>query len=242
MKLRKNAFVFLGVLIFSIGVLLGMALFGGAVWGDLEGSLFDMSLRGEATLRSLRCPVIMTTAEFGAVTATFSNPLERQIEYRILTRISQGHVTLMREIESKLPLDPGEKQKLEWTVTKDDAAYGHLILVGMRLGAKYPLPARHGTCGILVLNLPNLTGNQVFIFTLVISLLSMAVGIGLWAAGNRPLSELGQDVTRAMIALAVCVLAGMIIGFLGWWLIGVLIFAVTLLLIGTILGYFLRAR
>ncbi len=242
MDSKKKAFLALGLLIFSIGVLLGMALFGSAVWGDLEGSLFDMSLRGEASLRTLRCPVIMTTAEDGTLTATFTNPLDRSIEYRIQTRVSQGHVTMMREVETRLPLDPGEKETLEWMVTPDDAAYGHLVLVGMRLGAKYPLPARHGTCGILVLNLPNLTGDQVFTFTLLISLVSMAVGIGLWIAGNRPLSVLGRDVTRAMIALAVCVITGMITGFLGWWLIGVIFFAITLLLIGTIMGYFLKAR
>ena len=202
--------------------------------------MFDVTLRGDATLRTLRCPLMMTTAETGTVTATFTNPFERPTEFTIRTHISRGYVTLMREIFTKLPLDPGEKQTLELTVTPDDAAYGRLVLVNMRLYPKYPYPARTGTCGILVINESNLTGNQVFAFTLVVSLLSMVVGLSLWVTGDRPLSGLGLDVTRAMSALIVCVLAGTIVGLFGWWVFGVIIFMITVLLIGTIIGFFMK--
>ncbi|MBC8262894.1 MAG: hypothetical protein H8E47_02055 [Anaerolineales bacterium] len=238
MNSENRAIRTLGVLIFSAGVLLGMALFASAVWGDLEATLFDVSMRGSAPLTTLRCPVMMTATEVGTVTAAFTNPLERAIEFTIRTHISRGYVTLMREINSKLPLAPGETQTLEWTVTPDDAAYGRLILVGVRLSAKYPLPSRHGSCGILIVNLPYFTGNQVGAFTFAASLLSMVVGAGLWVTRNRPLSGLGLDVTRTMGALAGCVLAGMIVGLLGWWVLGVIILVITVLLISTIIGYF----
>lgn len=240
MNSENKAIRILGVLIFSVGVLLGMALFASAVWGDLEASLFDTSMRGDATLTTLRCPVMMTATGPGTVTATFTNPLERPIDFYIRAHISQGYVTLMREEITSLPLDPGEMQPVQWTVTPDDAAYGRLILVRVRLSAKYPLPSRGGSCGILVVDLPYFTGNQILAFILAASLLSMVVGAGLWVAGNRPLSGLGLDVTRAMGALAGCVLAGTIVGLLGWWGLGVLIFAFTVLLIGAIIGYFVN--
>lgn len=242
MNIKKKVTLTLGVLIFSIGVLLGVALFGSVVWGDFEATMFDVSMSGKASLRTLSCPVMMTTTELSKVTATFKNPLERPVEFFIRTHISHGFVTLKREINSKLPVAAGETESLEWLVTPDDAAYGRLILVRMRLFAKYPLPARIGTCGILVLDLPNFKGNQIFAFTLGVSLLSMMVGMGLWVAGNRPLSGLGRDVTRAMAALAVCVLAGMIVGVIGLWLAGAIILVITVLLIGSIIGYFIKTR
>jgi hypothetical protein len=229
----------LGVPIFSVGVLLGMALSGIVVWGDFEASLFNVSMSGNAPLKTLRCPVMMTATEVGTVTATFTNPLERPVEFTIRAHITEGYVTLMREINSKLPLAPGETGTLEWPVTSDDAAYsGHLILVRVRLAAKYPLPSRHASCGILVVNLPYFTGNQVFAFAFAASLLSMVAGAGLWVVANRPLRGLGIDVTRAMGALAGCVVAGTIVGLLGWWVLGVLILAITVLLVGAIIGYF----
>jgi hypothetical protein len=228
----------LGVLIFSVGVLLGMALSGIVVWGDFEASLFNVSMAGSAPLKTLRCPVMITATEVGTVTAAFTNPFDRSVEFTIRTHISQGYVTLMREINSKLSLAPGETQALEWTVTSDDAAYGRLVLVRVRLAAKYPHPSRHGSCGILVVNLPYFTGNQIFALALAASLLSMVAGAGLWVVANRPLRGLGLDVTRAMGALAGCVLVGTIVGLLGWWVLGVLILVITVLLAGAIIGYF----
>jgi len=237
----KNKIIrILGVLIFSAGVVLGMALFGGAAWGDFEASLFNTSMRGEAPLTTLRCPVMMTAAGPGTVTATFTNPFEKPVDYYIRAHISQGYVTLMREEITNLPLDPGETQAVQWTVTPDDAAYGRLILLRVRLAAKYPLPSRHGSCGILVVDLPYFSGNLIFAFALAASLLSMTGGAGLWVVVNRPLSGLGLDVTRAMSALAGSVLAGTIVGLLGWWLPGGLILVFTVLLLGAIIGYFVN--
>jgi hypothetical protein len=228
------------VFIFAVGIILGTALSGIVVWGDLEASLFDASIRGDATLTTLRCPVMMTAKEIGTASATFENPLERPVTFTIRAHISRGYVTLMREINSKLSLAPGETQTLEWTVTPDDAAYGRLILLRVRLSAKYPLPARDASCGILVVDLPYLSGNQVTAFTLAASLLSMVVGASLWVATNRPLRGLPRQVTRAMGVLAGSVLLAMLLGLLGNWLLGALLLVITLLLGVTIIGYFVN--
>jgi hypothetical protein len=230
----------LGVLIFSVGVLLGTALFGAIVWADFEASMFDLNMRGAAPLKTLACPVMMTAAEAGTVRATFTNPFERPVEFIIRAHVSDGYVTLMREINSNLSLAPGETKPLEWSVAADDAAYGRLILVRVRLAAKYPLPSRHGSCGILVVDLPYFTGNLIFAFALAASLLSMIVGAGLWVGANRPLRGLGQDVTWAMGALAGCVVTGTVFGLLGWWIVGAIILVITVLLTGAIIGYFVN--
>jgi len=240
MKSQDKAILTLGVLIFSAGVLLEMALFGIVIWADFEAVMFDPSIRKDAPLTTLRCPVMMTKAETGTVTATFTNPFERPIAFYTRAYISQGHSRPMGEVKTSLPLDPGETQPLHWTVTSDDAAFERLILVKVTVNRKHPLPSRQGECGILVVDLPCFTGNQIFTLALAASLLSMAIGAGLWVAGNRPLSGLGLDVTRAMGMLAGCVLAGTIVGLLGWWMLGVLILAITVLLIGATIGYFVN--
>ncbi len=232
----------LSVLLFVFGVLFGVALSAGVIWGDLEASMFDASIGGEAPLKTLKCPVMMTTRELGMVSADFTNSLERPVEFRVRTHISEGYITLMREINTKLPLEPGETQSLKWAVSPDDAAFGgRLILLRVRLFPKYPLPSRHASCGILVMDLPYLTGNQFFTLALAASLLSMAGGAGLWFIANRPLKKSGRDVLRAMGALAGCVLAVTVASLLGHWFLSVFIFVITLLLIGAIVGYFLQA-
>jgi hypothetical protein len=230
----------LSVFIFAVGVILGMVLSGIVVWGDLEGSLFDAAIRADATLTTLRCPVMMTTKEIGTASAVFENPLERPVTFTIRTHISRGYVTLMREINSKLSLAPGETQTLEWPVTPDDAAYGRLILLRVRLSAKYPLPSRDASCGILVVDLPYLSGNQITALILAASLLSMLIGAGLWIAANRPLRGLPRQVARAMGVLAGSVLAGVVLGLLGNWLLGALLLVITLLLCVAIIGYFVN--
>ena len=240
MNSKNKTIHILGVLIFSAGVLIGMALFGIVAWEDFEAAMFDPSIKRDASLSTLRCPVMMTKTETGTVTATFTNPLERPIELYTRAHITEGYVTLMREINTKLSLNPGETKPLQWAVTSDDAAFGRLILVKVTVNRKYPLPSRQGTCGILVVGLPYFTGTQIFAFTFAASLLSMAGGAGLWVVANRPLKDLGLDVIVAMGALAGSVLAGMIVGLRGSWLFGGLIFVFTVLLIGAIIGYFVN--
>jgi hypothetical protein len=242
MRKRERLLGTLGVLIYAVGVVLGIAFYGGAAWGDLEAFLFDTSVDADGSLGSLSCPVVITSTESGILSATFTNPTERPIKPTVRTHISEGFVTLMRRIDDRPSLEPGEKQRLEWTVTADDAAYGYLILVRVFVKYPYPLPDRTAACGVLVIDLPGWTGSQVTALVLVASFLGMVVGVGLWVAGNRPLSGLILDATRAMIALAVVVLSGIISSFLGWWLLSGLLLMIALLLIGAIITYFVQSR
>jgi hypothetical protein len=232
----------LGMPAFVVGIFLGIALSAIAVWGDLEASLFDTSIRGDEAL-AIKCPVMLTTKEeAGTVSAAFTNSLSRPVTFTIRTNISQGYVTLIKKINSKLHLAPGETQILKWPVNPDDAAYGRFILVRVYRSAKYPLPSRDGACGILVVDLPYLSGNQIFAFILATSLLGMGGGLGLWVVVNRPLSRPKRDVARAMGVLAGCVLGGMIASLSGRWLLGLFIFVLTVLLGGAMVGHFINRR
>jgi hypothetical protein len=227
-----------GVVLFSVGFALGVLVFAGATWADLEGAMFDTGMRGDKTLRTLRCPVLITRNETGTVSAGFHNPLDRPVRFSIRTRISEGFVTLMREETAYLPVDEGATERLEWTVTPDEAAYGSVILVKVLLRGHYPLPSRQATCGVLVLGLPFLSGRQALALTVAASLLLMALGGILWLRGAWPVKEgSGLDLARGLAALAVCVLVGMVVGFLGAWVLGLIVVVITALLIVELLRH-----
>jgi len=67
----------------------------------------------------------------------------------------------------------------------------------------------------------------------------MAVGIFLWTSGKRALRGRNLNVARAMIVLALFMLAGIITTLMGLWLLGFLIFLVSILLVGGIIAYFI---
>lgn len=230
----------LGILLFSAGLLLGMALFGVVVWADFEAVLFNPGLRRDASLRSLRCPVMITESETGIVTASLTNPLDRPIDRYVRAHITDGYVTLMREVDQSVSIAPGGRERLAWEVTADDAAFERFILVRVVVRGRYPLPSRQGTCGIFVVDVPYLTGDQVFGLVFTAGLISMGLGFGLWYRASEPLRERGLQATRAMGMLASSVALGTIVGWLGWWLPGAIVFLITVLGVGVIIGYLLN--
>lgn len=232
MSIQRKAIRVLGLVLFTVGIVLGMALFATAAWGDFEASLFDLSLPSDGPLNTLSCPVLVTAAESGTVSATFTNPSERPIQRRVRIHVSDGLVTLLREEKSMLPLDPGERQRLQWTVTADDAVWGRLILARVYVYRQYPLPSATAACGILLVDLPPFTGGHVLALAVAASLLGIGLGGWLWMASNRPLAGRIRRVTYGMAVLAGIVLAGMSASLLGWWLlaVGLLVLAILLAL------------
>ncbi len=235
LRLENNTTRILGIAIVSIGILLGLALVALAVWGDLEASLFDSAIREEAQLTTLRCPVMITAAETGRVTAAFTNPAERPLTLIARASITRRYVTLMRQVELQATLAPGETRTLEWTVSAEDAAYRQLILVRVRSLRSPPLPSRDGACGIVVVNLPYLTGDQLVTLMVVVSTLSM--GVGLWLVERRRANVFDLGALRAMSALAGLVVVGMVVSLLGWWVLGAAVIALALLLIVELLRH-----
>ena len=67
----------LSLLIFTFGILIGIAVAGGIIWGDIEASIFDSSIKAKSALR-LRRPVLITTNEVGKISATLKNLKDRE--------------------------------------------------------------------------------------------------------------------------------------------------------------------
>jgi hypothetical protein len=192
---RKRIFRALGLALFWLGILLAVALASGGTMADLEATFYGFPWYTHERLPGFKCPVLMTRWETGTVSLTLKNPTDRTIPFLAHADISTPGPT--REARTKVEVAPGEKQRVEWTVTSADVDLGYFIFVSGWTNPAYPYPTRQSMCGILVLNVPGLTGQQVFAGTLVVSVLSMVGGIYLWITGSRPLAGRRRSATGA---------------------------------------------
>ncbi|MGD0613365.1 MAG: hypothetical protein ABSB41_17850 [Anaerolineales bacterium] len=228
----------LGIAFFSCGILADMLLFALLSWAGLEAYFYFDYMPAEKALTTLRCPFVLTSHESGLVTVTYSNPSRLTLAPQVQTEISSPE--LYRTVNTMPSFAPGETKELQWTITSQDVVFGHLILAEVYVSPVYDTPDREGRCGTLWVDLPMLTGSELFAGVLTASLLFMALGWGLWISGNRPIRGGRPEATRAMLALTSIVLLGTIAGVLGWWLLGLVCLVLTLLLILSTLGYVIQ--
>jgi hypothetical protein len=233
MKPQNKILNALGLVLFFTGILLGVAFFGSLTWANLEARFyFGFNGGAETTLR-LTCPHIMTTHDTGSVTAVVANKVEKTINPIFQADISGP---LLRSVRTQPSIEPGKTQQVKWEISAKDVDYGHLIMAQVYQYASFKTPTATATCGTLFLNLPGLTGMQVYILILVVSLLGIAIGIALWLIGNRTLK--GRFVERLweMVLLTVVVLVGILFGSLGLWIFGTLALVLSLLMFVVLIG------
>lgn len=222
---------FISIFLFVAGVLFALVLTFFALWPDFEAALFDPTHSGGESLNSLRCPLLITSSDEAAIRLTLTNPLDRPVNFLTQANISEGFVTLVRQEISQVMVQPGERAQLAWSVTPEDAVYERLILARVRVLRASGLPARQKACGILVLNVPVVRGNQIIGGLLGATLLYLGLGALLWLRNERPLTSRQQELGRAVGLFALLLLLTMGISFLGWWGGAILIILVMLLLL-----------
>jgi hypothetical protein len=235
----KKRIRILSATLFVIGVFLAITFYGIATWADFEASLFDTSIKADETLRSVRCPVIVGINQVSAVRAKIHNTLDRKASFSVRTRVSDGMITLMREENQRFPLEPGESAALEVSVSPVDAVWNRVIMSRVMQNRSYPEPSKSGTCGILVFNFVGLSGNWIQLIWLGIAFVLILVGLYLWVQINQPMEGRPAEVFRAMTALSLVVLAGVVITFLGAWMLALFVFFGNFLLILAMTGYFI---
>ena len=234
---KKHLFRILGMGLFIVGVVLGMVLFGGAAWADLEATFYGFDQMGGGRLTTVNCPILLTTSDVGTVGATFKNPNDTPINFMVRADISNRG--LFRSERSMLSLEGKQSKKVTWNVTSDDIDLRNFIFAQI---ANYPaqkVPFRQGTCGIMTIDLPQFTGKQVFVFAIIVILVGIAGGLIIWETYGLPLTGKFPDITRAMRTVGILVLLGMLVSFMGYWILGIIIFAATVLAIGVALGFLL---
>ena len=202
--------------------------------------MFDPGLTAEARLTALRCPTIVTPADEEQIRVTFRNTLDdRDLRLFVITRISEGRLTMMRQINTQLRLAPGERETLTWDIAPEDAVYGRVIMARVHQFRSFPFPSRERSCGVLYLNIPWLTGGQVFWLLGGLTLLSLGSGAGLWLRQQqRPFDEAQRRKIVGMGVLTGILFIAFLAGQLGVWLVSLgLLIGVLLLAVSSLEGW-----
>ena len=232
MSKKQKTLKKVGGLFLSIGIILGFILTSIMVWGDLEASLFTSGIRADKSLSTLKCPIVITASETGNITAELNNPTQKTIERYLIANISEGYASLVREIRTNLPIPPEEKQKVEWKIYPEDAAFNErVILFRVYINPRHPHPSLGANCGIVRVNVNGITGSQIVASASFIALASIGFGAAMIEHGGHPKKNRTRSTTKNAYALAGVVVGAAIISYMGMWVLGIALLAVALLLL-----------
>jgi hypothetical protein len=229
-----------GILIFAASFLVGAALFVSTTWADVEASLYGFNRYGKEATSALHCPLVMTSAENSTATFIFENTADNLLRPTVRYQVSSP--ALFGQEDYRLELQPGEAEQTRMEVGPDNVVLNNYIFIKVFTFASYPIPDIEQTCGIIYLDLPNVTGTNLVIFSMVTGLVGTLLGLAIWTLGSRPLKGRAMDTQRAMLAMIAALVLGFASMLLGWWMLGVIISAVTILLVGVVVGNALQGR
>ena len=229
---NNQVLVFSSFAFYAIGVTVGLFVSFVATWADMESSAYDFPRLANAGLSGLRCPVLMTSHETSTIALEVSNTTGDSISPSIKTQIS----TRLRpeEFLENIQLTSGESKRLEWSVDSENIDMGNFILAKVLLFSADPLPAREATCGIFVLDLPG-TGRSIVPILIVLSLISMGWGLYHIQRFRVPDDRISKYMS-SMMFLALTIGLGLILSFIGGWMLSLLVLVVALLLVIILLG------
>lgn len=235
MRIRSHLFTWLAVLIFLIGEGIGLSLSGAVLWGEIE--VLTRSSFTASENMPLDCPLMVSSVETGTIQAEISNYTNREIKPVVTSEISRtGGAS--RSTQTYI-LAPTESANAEWTVNSSNAIFGNLILVSVFQSQYRDNPSRLGVCGILLLDLFGLTGEQAFYVIFVAAIACLVAGAGLWYFHNRPVDDQNINIVRAGILLAVMNTVSLLCTIPRWWGFILMLDAFSLLAMSVILVDFI---
>lgn len=226
----------IGVVLFSVGIILSLLLTGLMVWADVEAVSYGFPRLGNEPMNGLACPPLMNPSEDAAFSVTLKNTTEQALRPRV--EVFRSEPSLGRWNENTVPfaMEPGERETNSWDIGSENIVLGSFVLVKAYTFASYPQPDVENTCGIYVVDVFGLPGNTLFWLWLALSLGLLAVG--LWLADFRgaeaePVAAKGL----ARKVLAVLAVLGLIVGSVGWWPVGIIILIVNLIALPAVILY-----
>jgi hypothetical protein len=233
MKNISSRYRIFGVVLFSAGILLAFTLTAALTWASLEADFYGFDRYTNARFDGLSCPLLMTPFEKGSVIMYVNNPSTTEINPII--RIDISTTAVVTSESTQLVIQPGETRRFEQPVSAHNIDLDYFIFAKAFRYPSYPLDSVEATCGILMLNVPFLTGGQIFAAWLALSLLFTCLGLWIWLA--RASYQISSAASNALRALAVITMCGLFVSIKGIWVLGVISLALTILLVVAFLRF-----
>ncbi len=224
-----------GTVIFLAGLALGLCMALVPIWANLEAASYFSSGADYAQFRGLHCPILMGRSDTATVTSTFNNPNSKAIQPYYEVEVSGAGET--RSLEGQVLIPAYASRTIYWTVDVSDIDLGYFIMNKFDVLPFAGNPAREATCGIMVLDLAGLNGAQIFDWGLVLSLLGLVGGLALREASEGRASSKERSERNGLRAAGIAACLALLTGFMGWWLVGVVFFAITILLLVILLRF-----
>lgn len=222
----------LSYVVFFLGVVIGLALSVITIWNRLEATNYYFRGAKHDPFNGLRCPVMVAPTEKGIVTVVFNNPTNEEDNFFYRAEIS-GKAFSTRQVEDKIALPPHQSKSIRLTVDANDIDLLFFILVKITILPNSVHSAQEAVCGIMVVNILGLTGTPIFIAALSLSLLGIVIGFGIW---QKTSTHADQNMQRIMQALGLLVLLTMFAGLMGWWLPGMALAVIAMLIMIIFVG------
>ena len=227
----KNQTFPLYLILYVVGAVLGLALTFFATWADLEAAYYGFDRTGGQRLSSLSCPILMTRTETSKISIKFTNSTERKISPSIKVDLSSPINTISTIEEVQLAV--GESKRISWEIGPENIDLGRFVFARVWTYASYPIKDKESTCGVFVLPLP---GSGVFYTWIMVFGCLFGVGYGLMKM--RQVKGPGRSGPYERYSfLAIVIVLGLIVSILGWWLAGILVIVLALLVSVISMGY-----
>lgn len=216
----------LGYSIFYLGIIMGVILAAIAVWNRTEAISYFFRGAKFDPFPGLRCPAFVAPTETATITANFSNPTNEADTFFYRIEVSGASAT--RRIADQVTVPPRQTKSVQWTVDANDIDLLFFIFTKINTSPTPTHSAQEAVCGMMVVNFLGLNGIQLSTLAICLSFLGIAMGLGLW---QRTITKADTSIQRLMPAIGVVVLFALFSGAMGWWMAGLALLVITILLL-----------
>jgi hypothetical protein len=223
-------------ILFILGVAIGMFLWTGSVWADLEGYMFQPSPHADQSEYFLQCPNLITTSDFGIISIGIKNNEDKDVRKVVRGNKTLGYLIYVAADETILELAPEESDVVHWYIYPEDAAWERFVLFRVNIISSIGTGLTTASCGVMVLNVPFLNSNQLLFFSLLLGIIFIALGVYLKNKASKLLGINNFNAEQLMLILTGIIIIGLLLSFFGQWLIGGLLLVVMYVLLMVIIA------
>jgi hypothetical protein len=237
---KSKIYFISGLLLFSLGLIIGLFLWTGSVWADLEGYMFQPATHADKSEFYLNCPNLITKSDFGVISMGIKNEYDKDVKKVVRGHKSLGYVIYVASDETSLELKPGESEVVHWYIYPEDAAWNRFILFRVNIISSRGPGITTASCGVMLINVPFLNSNQFFLLALLLGTLLIGSGIFLMYKSSMLQEKKNFYFERLMSAITGVLIIGLLLAFFGQWIAAGLLLVGMYLFLMVIIAHYLQ--